>query len=370
MVKKNNYITILHISKLSYPSKGGVENYIESLILNDEKFQTNILSNSEDFTALDITKNRSIYYKIKTWFVIKSQPISFDFYKIIRIIRKSNIIHVHFPNPTLELMIIFLYPFLRNVKIVTTYHANPHNTRWKIFAKFYFILNKLLFKLSNNIIVTSKNNLSSSNIPKKYWNKVIIIPIGISIENNEKKNRNFPSKKFKILFVGKLRKYKGINYLIDAIKNIDVELNIVGKGEYFDRIKRDIIRLNIENRVFIHTEIDDNQIIKFYENSDLFILPSIDESETFGIVQLEAMKYGLPIINTNINSGVPEVSLNNYTGLTVSPKSSDELKNAIIYILNNPEKYEFFSKNTYEQVQKFNNLTIKGTYRKYMEDLI
>jgi glycosyltransferase involved in cell wall biosynthesis len=370
MVKKNKFITILHISKLSYPSKGGVENYIESLILNNEKFQTNILSNSEEFSAHDITKDRSIYYKIKTLFVIKSQPISFDFIKIARIIRQSNIIHIHFPNPTLELILILLYPFFRKIKIVTTYHANPNKTRWRFFAKFYNLLNKLLFNISEVIIVTSKNNLISSNIPKKYWKKVKIIPIGISMEKEEDKSRNFPSTKFKILFVGKLRKYKGINYLIEAIKNIDVELNIVGKGEYFDRIKRDISRFKLEDKVFIHTNIDDNQISDFYQKSDLFVLPSIDESETFGIVQLEAMKYGLPIINTNINSGVPEVSLNNYTGLTVSPKSSSELKRAIVFILNNPEKYEYFSKNTFKQVHKFNNKVIKDSYRICIEELI
>jgi rhamnosyl/mannosyltransferase len=124
------------------------------------------------------------------------------------------------------------------------------------------------------------------------------------------------------------------------------------------------------NRVFIHSNISDLELVDFYKNSDVFVLPSINESETFGIVQIEAMKYGLPIINTLLKSGVPEVSIDNLTGFTVEPSSAPKLLDAIIRISNDPKLYVEFSKNALERSKFYSNDKIKSEYVKILLGVI
>ncbi|RYF26382.1 MAG: glycosyltransferase, partial [Flavobacteriales bacterium] len=94
-------------------------------------------------------------------------------------------------------------------------------------------------------------------------------------------------------------------------------------------------------------------VVAIYQECDLFVLPSINEAEAFGVVQLEAMSNGLPVINTSLKSGVPFVSLNDFSGLTVEPGNSEELKNAISTIINSKNLYETYSRNAIIRSKNF-----------------
>jgi rhamnosyl/mannosyltransferase len=371
MVKTKKF-NLLHISKYSFPSKGGIENYVDSLLINNSMFKSTVISNSRDSKSTTFINNGVKYIKLKTWFYVKSQPISFGMKILRKELKGSNLVHLHFPYPTMEMLIFLLKPVIKKSKFVVTYHANPQKTRWKSFSFFYSFLNNFIFKLADRIIITSKKNLISSNIPEKYWYKTVVLPIGIKLDKEEfyLEPKKFPKNKMRLLFVGQLRKYKGVQILIEAVQDIDVELNIIGNGEMYDSLVSLINKLNLKNRVFIHRNVDDESLQKYYLNSDLFILPSIDESESFGIVQLEALKYRLPIINTNLASGVTDVSINDFTGLTVSPNSVGHLSSAINIILKNPLKYENFSSNTEKHVLKFDDQEIKEQYVQILQDCL
>ncbi len=77
--------------------------------------------------------------------------------------------------------------------------------------------------------------------------------------------------------------------------------------------------------------------MNYYHASDVFALPSCERSEAFGIVQLEAMASGIPVVNTRIDTGVPYVSQDGVTGFTVAPRSSDEMAAALNRLLDNPD---------------------------------
>jgi SPP1 gp7 family putative phage head morphogenesis protein len=111
-------------------------------------------------------------------------------------------------------------------------------------------------------------------------------------------------------------------------KEIGVTKYIWSTSNDGDRVRDDHKVLN--NKVFFVTDADDETVDKFYSTSELFVLPSINEAEAFGIVQLEAMSRGLPVINTNLKSGVPFVSLDCVTVFTVNPMNVVELKNSIL----------------------------------------
>ena len=122
------------------------------------------------------------------------------------------------------------------------------------------------------------------------------------------------------------------------------------------------IILDIKDKIKFITEATDENLIGIYRKSNLFVLPSINEAEAFGVVQLEAMANGLPVINTKLNSGVPYVSLNGYSGLTVNPSSVEELKKAIEEIINNKELYEKFSSNSIERSKIFSRKVMAESY--------
>ena len=118
----------------------------------------------------------------------------------------------------------------------------------------------------------------------------------------------------------------------------------------------------IENKIFIHKDLDNDALLPFYRRSHLFVLPSLHEAEAFGVVQLEAMANSMPVINTRLQSGVPFVSLNNETGFTVSPGSVEELRNAIEKIVCDKDLYQQFSISSFERSKEFTREKMARSY--------
>ena len=124
-----------------------------------------------------------------------------------------------------------------------------------------------------------------------------------------------------VLAVGRMVYYKGFEYLIRAMRDVDATLLLIGEGPLEAELRREAAKLPSSSRVHFLGALDD--IAPFYHAASVFVLPAIARSEAFGLVQLEAMAAGTPVINTNLDSGVPAVSLHDVTGLTVPP--ADEL---------------------------------------------
>ena len=136
---------------------------------------------------------------------------------------------------------------------------------------------------------------------------------------------------FLLLAVGRLVYYKGFEYLIKAMRCVNATLLLVGDGPLRRVLERVAEDSGVSGRVHFLGNVND--IAPYYSACDVFILPSIASSEAFGIVQIEAMANGLPVINTNLHTGVPYVSVNNVTGLTVPPRDADSLAAAIRLLL-------------------------------------
>lgn len=352
---------ILHLGKYFYPKKGGIESYTHLLAKKAKKL------NHEVYVIVSNTSNQFKYEKIDGINVFRlpriiyflRTPFTIPFIYLIKKI-DPDIIHLHIPNPWFEFN-LFLYSLLdREVKIIVTYHSDviwytPFHFLGEMLRRLYLIP---LLKLSKKIIATSQNYVDGSPILRKLRNKIKIIPLGVDIRKFKplkirKLNKNV------LLFVGRLSPYKGLIYLLQAIKIVskrrkDFILFIVGDGELRKKLEKMVKDLEIENFVKFTGKVSDKELIKFYNLCDIFILPSIHKSEAFGISQLEAMACGKPVISTNLEgSGVPWINQHMKTGLVVEPKNPNELANAILYLLKNEKLRKRFGRNARKRVLKF-----------------
>lgn len=268
----------------------------------------------------------------------------------------------------MELCLLRHLKKFENKKLIITWHANIKNSRWSWIEKFYNPIIKKLLERADQIIVTSPQLFEASEILKNYKDKTKVIPLSFDPKYKISAGKKMPeNRNFELLFVGKLRKYKGVEYLIQAIQDLPINLTIVGNGEELGILKEQVNSLGVVEQVRFIVNASDNELSQIYQDSDLFILPSINEAEAFGVVQLEAMANGLPVINTNLDSGVPFVSLNNFSGFTVDPKNRIALRQAIEKIIYNKQLYESFSSNALERVKLFSRSNMAEAYKKIYE---
>jgi len=128
--------------------------------------------------------------------------------------------------------------------------------------------------------------------------------------------------------------YKGFEHLVRAMKLVDGHLIIIGNGPLREHLGQLASECGVDDKVTFLTEVDD--VRPYYHAADVFALSSVMRSEAFGIVQLEAMACGKPVINTQLNSGVTFASPTGISGLTVPPADSVALADAINQLLDQP----------------------------------
>ena len=142
------------------------------------------------------------------------------------------------------------------------------------------------------------------------------------------------------------------------MKSVDAKLLIIGEGYLKENLQKLVGKLKIENKVFFLGRVGNSGIIAYYYACDIFVLPSIEKTEAFGLVQLEAMACGKSVVNTDLPTGVPYVSQDRITGLTVPPKDSEALAKAINILLNDESLRKKYGENGRKRVEKEFNLNI------------
>ena len=326
---------VLMVGKFFYPTHGGIEQHML------DHFRT--LKDEIDFTLLAFNKEKKLVeenfegaklIRVPVDINIGNIPIGFKMLKYMNEY-DGDIILIHAPNP---IPMFKLLSSRLKKKIIVMHHYDI--TKQKILLVFYkpFLLRAL--KNADTIVATADNNVRFSTVLKKYRDKCKIIPLGIDpkqfmpsnaiLEQASALKEEYPGKR--VIFVGRLTYYKGIKYLISASENCSYHLFIIGSGK--DEAQLRELAYDNDNIHFLN-DIDD--LLPYYYCSDLFVLPSIAKSEAFGIVQLEAMICGLPVITTNLPSGVPEVQINGETGYIVQPRDPIALREKIEFLLHNDD---------------------------------
>lgn len=271
--------------------------------------------------------------RVATFGAIASMPITPTMAWHIRQ-SKADIVHLHTPNPGAALALLASgHPG----KLIITHHADTLGRKQLRRISDPFV--RAAMERASAIIVTSKRYLESSEELASFRDKCRIIPLGIdtapfaNLKTTESAYIRTEYGERLILSVGRLVPYKGFEYLIQSMKNVDGTLLLVGTGYLQRELQRCIQECSVQDKVHLLGHVDD--IAPYYRASSIFVLPSITRAEAFGVVQMEAMASGIPIVNTDIPSGVPEVSVHGQTGLTVPPEDPVALAQAINLLLDN-----------------------------------
>lgn len=343
---------ITHFGKYYLPDLGGVESVTVSLASGAAR-------NGYSVTVVCFSKNREIKnelianVKIKRSVIKKlfsGQPISFDYIlKCILESRTSCLVHMHAPNFLALICSLFLPA---RVKLIVHWHSDVLNKG--ILGKILMPLEFLLLRRANCIIATSQKYADSSKALRRFKNKIKIVPIGVRDIPRDAENILFlakqkvaTTKKRVILSVGRLVPYKGFDALIRAAPLIseDTTIVIAGDGPERERLSKSVIENNVQDRVFLVGRLSEAELISVFKEASLFCLPSTYRAEAFGVVLVEAMAHGIPIVSCNIpGSGVSWVNKEGVSGINVPIGNAAEIANACNKILDDVELREKLSR--------------------------
>lgn len=251
--------------------------------------------------------------------------------------KKNNyeIIHAHANLPGFPAKILGIR---YNIPVIYTVHGSNFLDLGK--NNFLYFIEKFLFtKIKYDIeISVTRKFLNYSNA-----NKPVYIPNGVDVDKFEKAYMKYHNAKdanfFGLLFVGRLDKVKGVNFLLKAVASIKeklldkkVKLSLVGYGYDENNLKKLVSKLKIDEVVNFKGKIIGDKLLKEYAMADLFILPSL--SEGFPITILEALASKLPLLTTDVGDNKFFVK-DRVNGYLVPPKDSEALGKAILRAMDN-----------------------------------
>lgn len=356
-MRRGNKITastsILHLGKYYPPHMGGIEIYLQQLVSHQTRLMNVAVVVANDLRCTQIEEvDGARISRVSSLGVLASMPMTPTMAWHIRE-NKADLIHLHMPNPGAALALL---ASRHSGKLVVTHHSDTVGR--KQLRRLSDPLVRRIMERSAAIIVTSERYLDSSEELARFRDKCRIIPLGIDPAPFEYRNAEVEARiKHEygdrlVLAVGRLVPFKGFEYLIRAMRQVSGTLLLIGAGPLQSALKSCIIGCGVSEKVRMLDNVDNALIPPFYRAASIFVMPSITRAESFGIVQMEAMASGVPVINTDIPSGVPEVSVHGKTGLTVPPRDPVALANAITLLLDNPALRLQFGEAARERVRE------------------
>ena len=352
---------ILHFGKYYPPYFGGVEKVNYDLVerLNkkdgchvDELCFAHAVGYKETFVP-----NGYIVTRVPIWGIKFSTPLPKGIVKaFLKVKNKYDIIHVHVPNPIASIVSL-LAP--KKVRIVVHWHSDI--VKQKNLLKLFKPIQTAFLKRADAIIATSQNYVDASDNLRPFLSKVKVIPIGLDFkemvyqqDDVDAIKKKYTGKKI-VLCIGRLTFYKGHSYLIEAAKHLGNDTIVLfgGVGEMEQELKQLSQQEDLNGKVQFIGRISPNLIYAYYKAADVFCLPSITRAEAFGVVLLEALAMGTPIVTCNIDgSGVPWVNQDGVTGFNVPVMDSIALADRINLLLKDDRLREEMSVNC---IKRFND---------------
>ncbi|MCI0684019.1 MAG: glycosyltransferase [Gemmataceae bacterium] len=251
-----------------------------------------------------------------------------------------DLVHLHVPNPTMLTALALALP----APIVVTYHSDV--VRQKTLALAVRPFERFVFQRARAIFTTSPAYAKGSPLLHAYRDKVRVLPFGIDLRPFLQPSAEACRQEAQLreqhgqplwLAVGRLVYYKGLEHAVRALAHVQGKLLVIGEGPLQRDLARHAAERGVAERIVWRGRCSDAELAGAYRAATALWFPSNARSEAFGLVQVEAMASGCPVINTAIpHSGVSWVSRHEETGLTVPMNDAQALAAAALRLLSEP----------------------------------
>jgi rhamnosyl/mannosyltransferase len=362
---------ILELGKFYPPVRGGIETLLESMCRG---FVTKgagvrcVVANGDSETVHENRDGISLT-RCASYGSVLSTSLCPSYFRETRR-EDADIWHAHFPNPLADFAVL---RSPKSARVVITYHSDI--VRQAGVMRVYGRVLQRVLERADRIVVATPRNLEFSPWLQPHHAKVRVIPFGINAGRLTKpsslpENIARPNGRAILLTVGRLVGYKGHRFLIEAMRNLNATLWIVGSGPMEGELRAQVTALSLAERVEFLGDVSDEALPGLYQACDIFVLPSITPNEAFGLVQLEAMVCGKPVVSCDLKSGVPWVNQHEVTGLIVPPGDSAALGAAIRRLETQPAVARHFGEAGRARVlNEFSEQRMVNDYLQLFEEL-
>lgn len=351
--------TIVHFGKYYFPDPGGIESVTASLAkgaafaghtVSVVCFKKTHASNEEVIDGVRVI--RTPIAKL-----MASQPLGFKYaLQCLSAAKNADVVHLHVPNMLGAICALFI-PM--TTRLLVHWHSDVLNKGF--LGKLFRPLEFALLHRADSVVATSQVYADASETLAWVPNKITVVPIGVPDAKRNADSLQLPpalraqigSKKI-VLAVGRLVPYKGFNVLIEAAQHLSkgAVVVIVGGGPLQKEFQQAVECGGLQERVVLAGKLSAAALHMLFEQASLFCLPSTYRAEAFGVVLLEAMSYGLPIVASDIpGSGVPWVNQHGVSGLNVPVGDPKALAEACNQILLSPELRSRFAEGARKRFQ-------------------
>jgi rhamnosyl/mannosyltransferase len=329
-------LRILHLGKYYSPDRGGIETVVETLCRGERPaaettaLVLNKVNQTTDESVEDVPIRRvGSVATVGAVSVAPSLPMW-----LAR--AEADVIVLHEPNP----MALLAYAIARpKAPLVVWMHSEVIRPRLQ-YRLFYQPLLDFALRRAQRIVVASPPMLKIPALAH-YQRKCTVIPYGLE-RTRYRLSTNTGTRVHAIrdraaapivLFVGRLVPYKGVDVLLRAVKGLDAKTVIVGDGPSRMSLMALACDSGLQDKVRFVGDVSDAELLAWYHACDIFVLPSVTRQEAFGMVQLEAMLCGHPVISTTLETGTSWVNQHERTGIVVKPGDVNELRDALSRLL-------------------------------------
>ncbi|OAF19618.1 glycosyltransferase [Bradyrhizobium neotropicale] len=331
--------SVLHIFKIYYPDLfGGTLTVIRDICASlKDSFASAVLTCSQSAKRHEVINDVEVE-RVHSYGNLLSLPAAPTYpWRLWRKIADHDLLALHAPFPLADL--VFAFGLGRKRPLVVHWHADivTHaGLRWLIEP-----LMRRTLQHAKAIIVSDRVLVDHTPLLREFEDKCHVVPFGIDttvydwpkIEPHHVNDRGRL-----VLACGRLVPYKGFDVLIRAAVNRKFEVWIIGEGVERPRLEQLIRELGVGDRVRLLGSVNDCERIKLMCLADVFVMPSVTNAETFGLVQLEAMAAGRPVVNTALDTAVPRVARHGMEAITVLPGDAEMLGEAIDTLIRDPER--------------------------------
>lgn len=356
-----NLIQVIQTPVRFYPEIGGVENHVYYLAKELVKKKTSVEVICAGDTSLPTEREGINITRLKSGFKITNTNITLSL-PLTLLRSKFQIVHTHMPTPwTADWSVLIAK--LRNKKSIITIHNDLQKSGFlaKLITDFYLnTIFRMTLTLVDKIIIVNpdwKNAFTYTvKLFKHVENKIIVIPNGVDTQLFKPGSKKDSKTILFVSVLDKHHKFKGFDYLLKALTEIkqsipDIKLQVIGEGELKQTYQKMVKEMGLNRSVTFLGAKSQGVLPKYFSEATVFVLPSI-HTEGYGIVLLEALACGTPVVTTSI-AGVSKDIKEFRAGQIVAPADSEALAKAITKIMRSKTLQREQGKNGRKLVERY-----------------